>query len=456
MDHYEIKGGVPLSGEYRVKGAKNSALPIMAAAVCRGGIHEIYGCPHIGDALTMMKILQALGAKIGWEGDCLLIDSRNIDTVTVPPELMAELRSSVFLLGSLLARTGEATVYRPGGCRIGKRPIDIHINGLMQLGFEVTMDEEKVTCRGKCEGGKIMLPYPSVGATENLMMAALSGNGNTIIENCAEEPEIADLQGFLRNQGYRVYGAGTDTIYIEGGKGTQDSMYFIMEDRIEAATYMMAIGSTGGRGILSNIRPELLQTVMETLRRMGMNFRTYEDKIEVIGPERLMSPGVVTTAPYPGFPTDCQPQLLTIAAGASGITTIREEIFDSRFTHKKELVKMGANIETCGKNAIIKGTNFLEGANVEALDLRGGAALVLAGLAAKGETRVDGICHIERGYEDFEKGIRQLGGLIEKKNERKTKEKDQSTGEIGDHPYCGGGAVFVPVIPDVRREDVSD
>lgn len=449
MDYYEIEGGVPLSGEYRVKGAKNSALPIMAAAICKSGVHEVYGCPRIGDAVTMEKILRALGAETKWEDDCLLIDSRKINQNVVPPELMAELRSSVFLLGSLLARTGEATVFRPGGCKIGKRPIDIHINGLLQLGFEVEADEEKVTCRGTCAGGKITLPYPSVGATENLMMAALSGTADTVIENCAAEPEIVDLQGFLRSQGYRVYGAGTDTIFIEGGKGLHDSMYFIMEDRIEAATYMMAIAATGGKGLLTNIRPQLIEKVMETMERMNVRFHYYEERIEVIGPKRLASPGIVTTAPYPGFPTDCQPQLLTLATGAEGLTTIREEIFDSRFTHKKELIKMGANIETCGKNAIIKGTTPLKGRQVEALDLRGGAALVLAGLMAEGSTKVQGITHIERGYEDFEKGIRQLGGLIEKKSERKTEEKNQSTGETADYHYSRSGDIFLPVVADV-------
>lgn len=449
MEIYEIEGGVPLTGEYRVKGAKNSALPILAATVCKGGVHEIYGCPRIGDAFAMEKILQSLGADTRWENDCLIVDSRRVNQSVVPRALMAELRSSVFLLGSLLARTGEATVYRPGGCNIGKRPIDIHINGLLQLGFEVITDDEKVTCKGKCCGGKITLPYPSVGATENLMMAALTGSSDTIIENCAIEPEIVDLQGFLRSLGYQVYGAGTDTIFIKGGRGLNDSMYFIMEDRIEAATYMMAVAATGGKGLLTNIRPEFLQTVIQTLQRMGTKFRSYEDRIEVEGPSRLLSPGIITTEPYPGFPTDCQPQLLTLTCGAEGLTTIREEIFDSRFTHKKELIKMGANIETCGKNAIIKGIPSLQAAKVEALDLRGGAALVLAGLMAEGKTTVEGIHHIERGYEDFEKGIRQLGGLIEKKRERKTKEESQSANKTVDNSSSRSSGVFVPIVADV-------
>jgi len=424
LDYYEIEGGIPLRGEYRVKGAKNSALPIMAAAVCRAGVHELYDCPRIEDVFTMEKILQALGAKTRWENCCLVVDSRGIDCSTVPAELMTEMRSSVFLLGSLLARCGEATIYRPGGCNIGKRPIDIHISGLQQLGIEVEVsgeNGEKVSCRGVCKGGTVTLPYPSVGATENLIMAALSGDGDTIIENCASEPEIADLQGFLRVCGFQVHGGGTDTVFVKGGGSLMkqmpqaDTMYFIMEDRIEAATYIMAAAGTGGRLVLRNIRPELLKEVLRALERMGAAVHAFDDIIEVISPRRLRSPGIVVTEPFPGFPTDCQPQLLTLSTTARGLTTIREEIFESRFTHKKELIKMGANIETCGKNAIIKGVPFLHGEKTEALDLRGGAALVLAGLMAEGTTTVTGIRHIDRGYEDFDKGIRTLGGLIERR-----------------------------------------
>ncbi|MCI8608245.1 MAG: UDP-N-acetylglucosamine 1-carboxyvinyltransferase [Firmicutes bacterium] len=447
MEYYQIEGGVPLQGEYRVKGAKNAALPILAATICKGGVHEIYDCPRIGDALILTRILEQLGAGVSWEKDCLIIDSRSLTGNAVPKELMEKLRSSVFLLGSLLARTGEATVYRPGGCKIGKRPIDIHINGLRELGFEILEDEEKVTCRGKCRGGRFHLSYPSVGATENLMMAALSGESQTILENCATEPEIIDLQGFLRSCGFGVYGAGTSRIFIEGSRGKNDSMYFIMEDRIEAATYLMAIAGTGGEGILTNIRPELLEEVLTVLVRMGVPLRKYGDRIWVkkpddgLGRTALKSPGILMTAPYPGFPTDCQPQLLTLATKAKGLTTIREEIFDSRFTHKKDLMKMGANIEICGKNAIIKGTDVLYGRSVSARDLRGGAALVLAGLMAEGITRVEDIYHIERGYEDFPQGISQLGGLIETKNERETKEKSESIGEIAGIDFTDGSHI---------------
>lgn len=421
LESYEIEGGIPLRGEYRVKGAKNSALPILAATVCRGAVYQIYDCPKIGDVFAMEEILKALGAQTRWEKDCMVVDSRGITKAAVPKELMSEMRSSVFLMGSLLARSDEAVIYRPGGCNIGKRPIDIHINGLEQLGFKVTEEEEKVSCKGKCRGGKITLPYPSVGATENLMMAALAGKGDTIIENCAIEPEIVDLQGFLRTCGFHIYGGGTDTIFVKGAREStlctcpSEVMYFILEDRIEAATYMAAVIGTGGRAVFRNIRGEYIKEILKVFERMNVTVRSYESTIEIWQRGKLKSPGIVVTQPYPGFPTDFQPQLMTLATVAGGLTTIREEVFESRFTHKNDLVKMGADIETCGKNAIIKGVKGLSGKEVFARDLRGGAALVLAGLIAEGKTTVKDTFHIQRGYEDFEKGIKQLGGLIEKK-----------------------------------------
>ena len=425
MDCYHIQGGVPLGGEYRIKGAKNSALPVLAAAVTRPGIHEIHDCPRIDDVFVMEEILQSLGASTRFEGNCLVADTRNIDKTQVPREVMSRMRSSVFLMGSLLARCGEATITRPGGCRIGKRPIDIHIEGLKQMGFEVEISDEEIKARGRCRGGRVQLPYPSVGATENLMMAAVSGEEETVIENCACEPEIADLQGFMRTCGFDVSGGGTGRIVVRGnpdaGKGSEagkmnvDTMYFIVEDRIEAATYMAAVIGTVGRAVFRNIRAGLMQEVLAVFERMGVKVRSFDDAVEITSGARLKSPGIVITSPFPGFPTDCQPQLLTLCTGAEGLTTIREEIFESRFTHKKELIKMGANIEICGKNAIIKGEYPLRGNRVCAADLRGGAALVLAGLFAAGETVVENVHHIDRGYENFEKGLRQLGGVIERR-----------------------------------------
>ena len=449
MESYHIRGGTPLHGEYPVKGAKNAALPILAAALCKGGIHEIYGCPDIGDASVMMDILKGLGADCRRDGNCLVVDSRQLTSAAVPRQLMSMLRSSVFLMGSLLMRTGEAVVYRPGGCNIGSRPIDIHTDGLRHLGYTVTEDEEKIVCSGRCRGGRYVLPYPSVGATENLMMAALSGDGLTVLENCAIEPEILDLQGFLRTCGFQVYGAGTGTIAVLGGKGISDAMYFIMEDRIEAATYLMALAGTGGEGILTGVRGRLLGSVLQVLENMGCRIRSFQDRIELVSPERLRSPGMVSTAPYPGFPTDCQPQLMTLAVCAAGETRICEEIFENRFSHKKELMKMGANIETCGKNAIIKGIGRLQGAEVCAQDLRGGATLVLAGLMAEEETVVTGIHHIERGYEGLERGLRLLGGNIEKKNERKTKKTEESAAEAGCVSADHGSSPWVPVLSHV-------
>lgn len=428
MDKYIIDGGVPLRGEYRIRGAKNSVLPIMAATVCKAGIYEIYDCPRIGDVFAMEGILTSLGAETKWGDSCIVIDSRNICKNQISKAMMQEMRSSVFLLGSLLTRCGEACIYKPGGCKIGKRPIDIHINGLEELGFEVETAEDEVKCKGKCCGGVVTMPYPSVGATENLIMAALGGKGDTLIKNCATEPEIVDFATFLRTCGFQVYGAGTDTIWIKGDLQCcrRDVMYFVMEDRVEAATYIMATAGTGGKVTFRNIRPELLKSVLSVLERMGVYIRSWEDILEINAPRMLKSPGFVVTEPYPGFPTDCQPQLMTLMTGAKGLSTIREEIFESRFTHKKELVKMGADIEICGKNAIIKGITPLQGAEVEALDLRGGAALAVAGLMAQGRTKISGIEHISRGYEDFDMGIRSLGGIIERKDDEKKKEENQS------------------------------
>lgn len=413
-----------MRGEYRVKGAKNSALPILAAAVARPGIHEIHDCPRIDDVFVMEEILRSLGAETSFEGNCLRADTRNMDGTVVSREIMSRMRSSVFLMGSLLARQGEATVHKPGGCRIGRRPIDIHINGLSQMGFCVESRGEEIRCSGRCRGGRVRLPYPSVGATENLMMAALSGEEETVIENCACEPEIADLQGFLQTCGFDVTGGGTSRIAVRGmsrrfsrteGAERRDTMYFIVEDRIEAATYMMAVLASGGRAVLRNIRAELLEDVLRVFRRMGAGIRSFDDVIEIIAPEELKSPGIVVTSPFPGFPTDCQPQLMALCTSADGLATIREEVFESRFAHKKELAKMGANIDICGKNAIIKGDLPLKGAEVSAADLRGGAALVIAGLSAGGETTVKDIYHIDRGYENLDEGLRQLGGLIERR-----------------------------------------
>lgn len=422
MDSYLIDGGIPLCGEYRVRGAKNAALPIMAASLCRGGIYELHDCPAIDDVAAMEKILNFLGAKTKREGSCLVIDSRNLSYNAVSEELMSGMRSSVFLLGSLLTRFGEASISRPGGCRIGKRPVDIHIDGLKKLGFDVQNEDERYSCRGRAVGGELTLSYPSVGATENLIMAALGGSDDTLIRNCAREPEIVDFAGFLNACGFDVRGAGTDTIRVKCGscRHRADVEYFIMEDRIEAATYMMTVLGTGGRAVFKNIRAELLTPVLDVFSHMGAEVRTFDDVIEIASPQLLKSAGMVVTQPYPGFPTDCQPQLLTLATAAEGMTMIREEIFESRFTHKKELVKMGANIEICGKNAIIKGITPLRGVDSVALDLRGGAALVTAALMAEGRSEVKDIRHISRGYEDFDKGIRSLGGRIERRIEQRT------------------------------------
>lgn len=429
MESYRIDGGIPLRGEYRVRGAKNAALPIMAATVCRAGTYELHDCPKISDVYAMEKILKSLGAHTAWKSNCLVIDSSGISGCEISEEMMQGMRSSMFLLGSLMTRCGEAIIHRPGGCRIGKRPIDIHINGLESLGFRIEEKDGRYHSTGTGYGGRVSLAYPSVGATENIIMAALGSKGDTLIENCAKEPEIVDFAQFLTTCGFSVRGAGTDRIFIKGKDtklSSRDVMYFIMEDRIEAATYMTAVLGTGGSAVFHNVTDKIMQSVLIVLERMGAHITSYDNAIEVSAPLKLTAAGRVATAPYPGFPTDCQPQLLTLATQAEGQTTICEEIFESRFTHKKELIKMGANIEICGKNAIINGRTTLNGSETEALDLRGGAALVTAALMAEGTSTVNGIEHIARGYESFEKGIQSLGGHIERQGYEKTQKAGKS------------------------------
>ena len=430
MTSFLISGGKTLEGQLVVQGSKNAALPVIAAAVLHQGVTVIRGCPDILDVRYMLEILRSIGCQISWQEDRLQIDAARIEMENLSRECVGKMRSSILFLGALLGRCRHVVLDYPGGCTIGARPVDIHLDALKQMGVHIQEYDGAIHCKTDgLKGARIFLPYPSVGATENLMMAALAGESDTIIENCAVEPEIKDLQGFLRTCGFQVYGAGTDTIFVKGARGAalcerpQEVMYFILEDRIEAATYMAAVIGTGGRAVFRNIRAEYISEILKCFESMGAAVRAYENTIEVWACGRLKSPGMIITQPYPGFPTDFQPQILTLSTVAKGLTTIREEVFESRFTHKNDLLKMGADIEICGKNAIIKGVEALCGAEVYARDLRGGAALVLAGLMAEGRTVVNDTFHIHRGYEDFEKGIKDLGGLIEKKREKRKKEE---------------------------------
>ena len=415
MDCYHIQGGVPLGGEYRIKGAKNSALPVLAAAVARPGIHEIHDCPRIDDVFVMEEILQSLGASTRFEGNCLMADTRNIDNTQVPREVMSRMRSSVFLMGSLLARCGEATITRPGGCRIGRRPIDIHIEGLKQMGFEVEISDEEIKARGRCRGGRVRLPYPSVGATENVLMAASLAEGITIVENAAEEPEIVDLANYLNKMGAKIRGAGTDTIRIEGVKELHGAEYTIIPDRIEAGTYMIAAAMTGGDIIVENVLPEHQKPLIAKLREAGALVEEDIDKVRVVG-KLPLKPVAIKTLPYPGFPTDMQAQMMAMMVIAEGRSKVTETVFENRFMHVVELNRMGANITTEGRSAVVEGPSQLTGCDVRATDLRAGAAMILAGLVAEGVTRIGDIYHIDRGYENIVDKLRNLGAEIERVN----------------------------------------
>ncbi|MDD4377226.1 MAG: UDP-N-acetylglucosamine 1-carboxyvinyltransferase [Eubacteriales bacterium] len=415
MEKYHIYGGVPIRGTYVARGAKNGALPILAATVAVPGIHRIKNCPDISDLKSMYKILKSLGCHVEVHDEAVVVDTRQLMEYKVPEDLMKEMRSSVFLMGGLLSRCGRASISKPGGCKIGKRPIDIHIYALREMGYKVDGNEETISFQGKVKGPcEINLPFPSVGATENIILAGLNTEETITVKNCAKEPEIIDLQNFLNNCGAKISGAGTGIIRIEKSQNLQGTEYEVLGDRIEAATYLMAAAATAGHLIVEKINPVHIDSVLHVLTKMGCNIRCSHMRIELSAPKVLLGGINVKTGPYPDFPTDCQPQLMTLLSIAKGESSIEETIFENRFAHSKELNKMGANIEILEKTAIIKGVPFLNGGGVSAQDLRGGAALIIAGLAADSETEISGINHILRGYENIDKNLRKLGGKIER------------------------------------------
>ncbi|PTX51233.1 UDP-N-acetylglucosamine 1-carboxyvinyltransferase [Melghirimyces profundicolus] len=415
MDQFVIKGGKPLYGTVRVQGAKNAALPILAATLMAGGIHEIRDVPRLSDIEVMNRILKALGVKLRWDGNNVKLETSTIKSTHIPEALMRQMRSSIFLMGPLLARTGEVTVSRPGGCAIGARPIDLHLKGLRLLGAEIREERDSIHCSaGKLTGAEIHLELPSVGATENIMMAAVLAEGETVIKNAAREPEIVDLQRFLNRMGAEVHGAGTSTITIRGVKRLQPVSYEIIPDRIVAGTLATAAVATAGEVLLTHVVPDHLRSSLEILDRAGAEIRIEGDALWVRGSSRLNAVGDLVTEPYPGFPTDMQPQIMVLLALSEGRNSISEKIFDGRLKHVRELVRMGADLEAGDNRVEIRGGSRLIGATVDATDLRAGAALVIAGLAAEGTTRVTGLNHIDRGYERLDLTFQRLGGQIQR------------------------------------------
>ncbi|MBU5292721.1 UDP-N-acetylglucosamine 1-carboxyvinyltransferase [Anaerosalibacter bizertensis] len=415
MGKYIINGDKRLVGEVSVSGAKNAVLPILAATVVGGNRSTIFNTPNLRDVDIMEKILISIGCKVERMDNIMYVDSRNLSNTNIPDELVREMRSSIILMGSMLTRCGETKVSYPGGCEIGPRPIDLHLKALREMGAKIDESHGFLYCHcEKLKGCEIQLDYPSVGATENTILAAVRAKGTTVIRNAAREPEIIDLQNYLNKCGAKISGAGTSIIKIEGVEKFKDVEYTIMPDRIVTGTYMAASALTGGEVIIKNVETNHIQAIVAKLKEAGCLIYNDNSSLKVIGPEKINYIEMTQTLPYPGFPTDMQAQMMAVLSIADGTSIISETVFENRFKHADELIRMGADIKIIGKVAIIKGVKELTGAKVKSKDLRGGASLVLAGLAAKGTTEVENIYHIERGYEDLDENLRKLGADIMK------------------------------------------
>ncbi|QUI23208.1 UDP-N-acetylglucosamine 1-carboxyvinyltransferase [Vallitalea pronyensis] len=413
MGKFIIEGGYSLSGEVKVQGSKNAVLPLLAATVLNKGKTYFYNCPKILDVYNMLNILAGIGCMIEWEDDVLIIDSSVITTHIIPEKYVQMMRSSIILLGSVLSRLKNVKICFPGGCSIGTRPIDLHLKALKQMNVAIKDRHGFIECHtNKIIGNHVSLDYPSVGATENIMLTAVLSEGTTVINNAAKEPEILELQEFLNKMGAKVHGAGTDTISIQGVSELQSVEYRIMPDRIVAGSYMCAVASAGGEVLLKDVCKSHMNATISKMQEMGCVMKEYDKNILIQAPKKLQSIDLLRTQPYPGFPTDMQAQIMNCFVIADGTSIIAETIFESRYKHVAELVKMGADIITDGRIAVIKGVSRLNGAEVFAEDLRGGAALVLAGLGAEGETVVNHAHHILRGYENLDQDLGLLGAKI--------------------------------------------
>ena len=413
MGEFYVTGGRPLAGVLRVQGAKNSVLPILAATIVHRGTSVLHNCPHLRDVDASIRILRHLGCKADWVGEDLVVDATDVTGWEIPDHLMREMRSSVIFLGAILTRCGRAELSMPGGCELGPRPIDLHLLALRRLGATVREGGGRLDCEaGEMEGREITLSIPSVGATENAILAACGCHGTTILSNAAREPEIVDLQGFLTGMGHQVQGAGTSTVIVQGRGATHDSEYTVMPDRIVAATYLAAVAAAGGEVELRQVDYRHLSTVTGALHEAGCRIHSTGDAILLRSDGHLQAIRPVRTAPYPGFPTDAQAVLMAALLKSRGTTVFVENIFENRYRHVDELMRMGADIRVEGRVAVVCGVERLQGAAVEATDLRGGAALVVAALSAQGESRIGSIRHIQRGYEDIVRDISALGGTI--------------------------------------------
>jgi UDP-N-acetylglucosamine 1-carboxyvinyltransferase len=413
MDKLAIEGGTPLEGEVRISGAKNAALPLLTAALLSAQPLRLTNVPHLRDVTTMLGLLSQMGVDVMVDERMgVALDASRLDNPTAPYELVKTMRASILVLGPLVARHGRARVSLPGGCAIGTRPVDQHIKGLAAMGAEVRVEAGYILAEARrLRGVRHVMDVVTVTGTENLMMAAALAEGTTVLENAAREPEVVDLAACLNAMGARVAGAGTDVITIEGVEVLHGAVHDIMPDRIETGTFLVAAAAAGGRVTLRHARAGLLDAVVEKLRESGARIEATDDTItiEMHGKPKAVS---LRTAPYPAFPTDMQAQVMALDTVAAGTGVITETIFENRFMHAQELARLGADIETAGNTAVVRGVERLQGARVMATDLRASASLVIAGLVAQGETVIDRIYHLDRGYESIEEKLSRLGARI--------------------------------------------
>ncbi|HEU4707690.1 MAG TPA: UDP-N-acetylglucosamine 1-carboxyvinyltransferase [Methylophilaceae bacterium] len=413
MDKFVIQGGVPLSGEVHISGAKNAALPILCAALLTDEPLRLTSVPYLRDVSTTLSLLGHMGVQVkNGSANAVTLDASDVHTKEAPYEMVKTMRASILVLGPLLARFGFARVSLPGGCAIGSRPVDLHIKGLQAMGAEIHIEHGYIEARAeRLKGARIFMDLVTVTGTENLMMAAALADGVTILENAAREPEVVDMAECLIKMGARIEGAGTDVIRVTGVERLHGADHAIVCDRIEAGTYLVAAAMTGGRVRLSNARANLLDAVIEKLRDAGARVESDANSISIESEGKLKSVNV-RTAPHPAFPTDMQAQFMALNTIADGAASVTETIFENRFMHVQEMRRLGANIEVEGNTALVRGVPYLDGATVMATDLRASASLVLAGLVARGETTIERIYHIDRGYERIEEKLTQLGARI--------------------------------------------
>ena len=416
MERIYVKNSGPLNGTVKVSGAKNAALPILAATILGTTETILEGVPDLKDISIMIEVIKSLGVEVEHLGrHTLKINAKNLNAYETSYELMSKMRASSVVMGPLLARMRKVVNPLPGGCNIGARPIDLHLKGFRALGIDILEEPGKITATAdKLEGSTIYLDFPSVGATQNIMMAATMADGETIIENAAMEPEIVDLASFLNKMGAKIMGAGTSSIRIKGVDSLKGATHQIIPDRIEAGTFMVAAAMTGGDVLVENCIPSHMKPVIAKLIEAGADAEVNDDSVRVKG-NKIINPFDIKTLPYPGFPTDMQAQFMALMTIANGTCVMKETVFENRFMHADELAKMGANINVIDREAIVKGTRNLMGTEVEATDLRAGAALIIAGLVAEGTTSISNIYHIDRGYESIEEKFTALGANITRK-----------------------------------------